>query len=239
MSSPHGSPRTLTRPDPLALAETLADEIAALLTEAVATRGRATLVVPGGSTPKPLLVALSCRPAPWERLFVTLTDERWVATSDPNSNERQVRELLLQGRAAKAKMVGLKTTAPTPEEAEGDVEARLALVPRPFDVIVLGMGEDGHFASLFPGAAELDAALDLGRVASCTALYPPETQHPRLTLTLPAITTGRHVFLLVAGEVKRAVLEQAARRSADLRALPVAALLRAMGDRLTIASSAE
>lgn len=222
-------------PDALALAEALADDVAARLTAAVDERGRASLVVSGGETPKPFLVALSCRPVPWERVFVTLADERWVPPRDPASNERLVRECLLEGPAARAKFVGLKTTAPEPEEAEGDVEARLAVVPRPFDVVVLGVGADGHTASLFPGAAELDAALDARRIATCAAIHPPNAPHPRMTLTLYALASARHTFLHATGAEKRAVIESAQTPTADPRRTPVAAVVRALGDRLTVA----
>jgi 6-phosphogluconolactonase len=225
---------TLTRPTDIELAETLADEIAAHLTEAVAARGRASLVVPGGSTPKLLFAALSCRPAPWDRVFVTLTDERWVSPRDPASNERQVRELLLQGLAGAAKFVGLKTTAPAAEEAVGDVEARLAVVPRPFDVVVLGMGEDGHFASLFPGVDGLSAALDPRAVARCVAIQPPTAPHERMSLTLAALASCRSLYLYATGPIKRAVIDRAQSREARPQDLPIAAVLRTCGDRLTL-----
>jgi 6-phosphogluconolactonase len=225
----------LLRPDPLALAEALADEVATLLSAAVNERGRASLVVSGGETPKPFLVALSCRAVPWERVFVTLADERWVPPRDPASNERLVRENLLEGPAARAKFVGLKTTEPEPEDAEGDVEARLAVVPRPFDVVVLGVGSDGHTASLFPGAVNLDAALDPRRIATCTTIHPPAAAHPRMTLTLHALASARRVYIHCTGAEKRAVLERARSPSADPRRTPVTAVLRTLGERATVA----
>lgn len=227
--------RLLTRPTDIELAETLADEIAAHLTEAVAARGRASLVVPGGSTPKLLFAALSCRPAPWDRVFVTLTDERWVSPRDPASNERLVRELLLQGLARAAKFVGLKTTATTAEEAIGDVEARLAVLPRPFDVVVMGMGEDGHFASLFPGAAGLAAALEPKGLSQCVAIRPPAAPHERMSLTLAALAEARHLYLYATGPTKRAVIDRASSKETRPAELPIAAVLRSAGDRLTLA----
>jgi 6-phosphogluconolactonase len=147
-------------PDCASLVRSLADEIAGWLGEAVAARGAASLVVPGGSTPGPLFDALAGKELLWSAITVTLNDERWVDPADPASNERLVRERLLTGCAAEAGFVGLKTAAATARDGLAEVEARLAAIARPFDVMLLGMGADSHTASLFPGSAALAASLD-------------------------------------------------------------------------------
>src|SRR5579863_3670273 len=134
--------------DTASLSAALALEISTRLAEAVAARGRASLVATGGTTPGPLYDALSSQPAPWERVEVTLTDERWVDPAAPDSNENLVRRRLLVDRAAAAAFVPLKSSDAKAVDAEIAVDAALRGMPRPFDVLVLGMGEDGHICSL-------------------------------------------------------------------------------------------
>lgn len=191
------------------LAAALAGRIADLLTDTVQRTGRAGLAVSGGSTPAVLFDRLSQRALPWEKVVVTLVDERWVEPSDPDSNEHLVRTRLLQHRAAVAAFIGLKTPAATAAEGEAECEQRLAQVPRPFAALVLGMGEDGHTASLFPGAAQLPAAANLGTERTCMAVTPPNAPHDRMTLTLPAILDAGRIFLHITGEDKRRVLHKA------------------------------
>ena len=212
-------------PDRSALVEALADEIAARLADGVAARGAASLVVPGGSTPAPLFDALCERDLPWKAVVITLNDERWVDPSDAASNERLVRERLLVGRAAEACFFGLKTPAATPRQAVVEVEARLADVARPFDVMVLGMGEDGHTASLFPYSAALAASLG-GDPAQVQAVEAPHARGAieRMTLSLPAIVDSRSVAVLITGSEKLAVLGRAA-EPGDPLALPIRAVL--------------
>ena len=141
------------------LARDLADITAARLRAAVSARGAASLVVSGGRTPAPMFRALRACELPWERVTVTLADERWVPADAADSNERMVRAELLQGAAAAARFVGLVNAAPTPEAGRAATDAALRAIPRPFDVVMLGMGNDGHTASLFPDAPALAAAL--------------------------------------------------------------------------------
>src|SRR5262245_30220515 len=137
---------------------TLAALIAAQLRGALEARPAASLAVAGGRTPAALLARLSSEILAWDRVFVTLTDERWVSSDDPASNAAMLRKTLLVGAAAPARFIPLYTGAPTPDEALQSVSAALATLPRPFDIMVLGMGDDGHTASLFPGADNLEAA---------------------------------------------------------------------------------
>jgi len=209
-------------PDAGAQAAGLADAVAADLTEALGETGAVALVVTGGSTPGPAYDRLSQKALPWARVRVTLSDERWVPPADAESNERLVRERLLTGPAAAAGFTPLKTSDPTPAAALPAVERAVAALPRPFAAVVLGMGEDGHVASLFPGDASPEA-LDAEAAALVASARSPAGV-ARLSLTLRALVDARRIYLLVRGEKKRAVLRDAAAgRSPHL---PIAALFR-------------
>ena len=219
--------------DRLELARGLADSIAADLSTAIESRGEATLVVSGGSTPRPLFEELSRRPLAWDRVSVTLADERWVPVEDPASNEALVRRHLLTGEASGARWVGLVNEAATPEEGRDEIDRRLRSVPRPFDVLVLGMGGDGHTASLFPDAAELAEGLDTSHDRSCLAVRPPEAPHPRLSLTLAALLDSRRIVLHITGAEKWDVYQRAL-ADGPVEELPIRAVLRGAADRVEI-----
>ncbi|WP_174300969.1 6-phosphogluconolactonase [Caulobacter sp. S45] len=196
--------------DPQTLAARLADDVAFRLAEAMALRGVASLVVPGGSTPGLLFDALSRRELAWDRVMVTLNDERWVDPPDPASNEHLVQTRLITARAAAARFVGLKTAAGRAADVVAEVERRLAAVPQPFDVMLLGMGEDGHTGSLFPGSAALKASLG-GDSARVQAVQAPGARGSteRMTLSLPALLDSRFIALLITGRAKLDALRRA------------------------------
>lgn len=208
------------------LARELARTIAADLGAAVRERGEASLVVSGGSTPEPLFVALRREPLRWERITVTIADERWVALDDPASNERLIRRFLLKGQAGKARWIGLKNAAPTPEEGREACERALAAIARPFDVVVLGMGEDGHTASLFPAAVNLAAGLDPAAGASCLPVRPPRAPHARMSLTAAALLNSRRLVVHITGAAKWTVYQRAL-GPGPVQELPIRAFLRA------------
>lgn len=210
---------------PDAATAALAEAIVARLGTAIAERGTASLVVSGGKSPIRLFERLRVAPLPWSQVWVTLADERWVAPGHPDSNEGLLRTHLLRDGAAAARFVPLITAHATPAEALADRTAALAAIPRPFDVVVLGMGEDGHTASLFPGAAGLEAAMAPDGRAVLAAIDPPAyAPHPRITLTLAALLDARVLMLPIAGAAKRRVYEQARAMPAPLR-WPVSAVL--------------
>ena len=200
-------------------AERFADDIAACLSEAIARRGQASLAVSGGDTPQHLLPILAQKTVAWERVCVTLIDERWVAPEHPDSNEDLTRRLLLQGPAAKARFIGMKTDHADPFDGQADVEQALAAVGWPLDAVFLGMGEDGHIASLFP---DLDDWQDApGRAL---AVAGSDKRQPRMSLTPAALLDSRHIFLVIAGPQKRAIYE-AALKPGPIGALPIRLIL--------------
>jgi len=186
--------------------ETLSRELAALvagcLTAAIGARGLASLVVSGGRSPVRLFEILRTQPLDWSRVCVALADERWVNPEDPQSNERLVRDVLLKDRAASARFLGLKNAAPTPDLGAVSAWETFARVPRPFDAVILGMGDDGHTASLFPGSPNLPSALNQAAAAGCVGMWSPVAPHPRLSLNLTALLDSRRIVVLITGESK-------------------------------------
>jgi 6-phosphogluconolactonase len=212
-------------PDRQAVAEALAGEIRTDLNEAIAVRDTASLVVSGGRTPIRFFEQLRQEPITWDKVWVTLADERWVDTNSPDSNERLVREHLLQGPAQAAHFVGLKNPAPTPEAGTDWAWRALSRVTRPYDVVVLGMGDDGHFASLFPGSLGLARALDPQAKPACVAMNSLTAPHARISLNLAAILDARRLVLHIEGEDKWR-LWQRAREGGSSGELPIRALLQ-------------
>lgn len=203
-------------------ASAMADAMADRLRAAVAERGRAGLAVSGGRTPRLVLPLLALADLAWDRVTVTLTDERWVAPEHPDSNEGLARRLLLTGPAAAARFLGFHTGDSTAAAGQPAVERQLAALPLPLDTVFLGMGEDGHMASLFPGGPELVTG---GLCVPSRAPLPPRE---RLSLTVQALLSARHATLLVDGTAKRAAYEKALAQPLpeDLRqAAPIALLL--------------
>ncbi|MEM6457265.1 MAG: 6-phosphogluconolactonase, partial [Acidobacteriota bacterium] len=209
------------------LAETLAAQIADDLRAAVDQRGHASLIVSGGSTPVPLFDALCAQgDVPWAQVWITLADERWVPADHEDSNAHLVHTHLLQGAAADARFVGLYLDGiATPEMAHVKVTEALTVIPRPFDVVVLGMGTDGHTASLFPETQALSAGIDRNNHATCLAVRPRDAPHPRLSLTASALLDSRRRVLHITGDEKWAVYRHACERGPD-RVLPIRAILR-------------
>ncbi|MCI5167180.1 MAG: 6-phosphogluconolactonase [Candidatus Electrothrix sp. GM3_4] len=215
----------ITFQNPEILVAQLAERIGQSLLKSIVAHGRASLAVSGGSTPKPLFKQLSTLDIPWQNVVVTLVDERWVNPSAPDSNEQLVRQYLLQDRAAVATFVGLKNAFLTAAEGEALCEQELRKIPRPFTVLILGMGNDGHTASLFPGSAQLAAATDMNSDKSCMAVTPADAPHKRMTLTLPAILDTEEIILHITGSEKKAVLAKA-QEAGPAEEMPVRFVLR-------------
>ncbi len=208
-------------PDRDLLALHLADRLASELGSALRHNERALFAVTGGTSPGPVFDALSAVKLDWDRVDIVLTDERWVPESSERSNTRLVRERLLQNRASAANLVPLVADTEAPEEA---IEALAdGLRPHlPIDVLVLGMGEDMHTASLFPGGDRLEDALS-PRAPELMAMRAPDVPEPRVTLTAPVLKGAMATHLLITGQGKRAALKKA--QGLSPREAPIAALL--------------
>ncbi|WP_183324472.1 6-phosphogluconolactonase [Halomonas cerina] len=204
------------------LAHQLAEAVAEALRADLAVQDKALLVVSGGSTPVPFFDALAAHDLPWGRIQVTLADERWVNEQADDSNARLVREHLLQGPATEATFVPLTTADATPEQGAAEVGERLERLAWPASVVILGMGGDGHTASLFPDSRELDLALATDEPV--VAVRTPSKPQPRITLSAERLHRARRHFLHISGEDKRAVLARALAGDGS-RELPIRAFL--------------
>lgn len=204
------------------LNSSLAQAIEDRLKHALISRGCASLVVSGGSTPRPLFKMLSELDLPWDKVTITLADERWVASDSADSNEAMLRESFLTNFAAKANFVALKNGAESAVEGLIKCQLDIANIGQPFDLVMLGMGLDGHTASLFPGVSE--AALDLDNPNCCAAISPIEAPHERMTLTAKTLLYSRNIILHIVGEQKWQVY-QAASQGTDIDEMPIRVIL--------------
>lgn len=189
-----------------ALAESLAGKVASVLTQAIETRGKALIAVSGGTTPALFFRTLSDAKIDWSHVTVTLVDERFVPESSPRSNAGLAKANLLQNRAGKANFVGLYRDVPTVEAAARLASEELEKFGLPIDVVVLGMGEDGHTASFFPDAETLRSLLSAENDALVAPVRAASGIEPRLTLTMPPIANAGFLALHIEGEGKRKVL---------------------------------
>ena len=210
------------------LATQLCNRVVDRLSAALAARGAASMIVSGGKTPQALFERLARVPLDWPRIAIRLADERWVDTDDPSSNTAFVREHLLKSMAAGAKFVPMKNAAATPALGAADAWLTYAQLQRPFDLVLLGMGDDGHTASLFPGNANLPEALDPRAPPGCVAMQAPVAPHARLSLNLAALLDAREIIVSSTGPSKWRVYN-AARLAGDDVEYPVRAVLRQPG----------
>jgi 6-phosphogluconolactonase len=211
--------------DPSALATTLAKRVADALRAGLATRAGASLVVSGGRSPAPLFEALCSQHLDWSRVTITLADERWVDEPHPDSNAASVRRHLLQDRAGAAQFIPLKNDADTSFAGEARCGRALAGMARPFDMVLLGMGKDGHTASLFPKSPQLPQALAMDSRKLCVGIDPVTAPHSRMTLTLPTLLDSRHIAVLFSGAAKWAVYARALQRG-PVEDYPIRAILQ-------------
>lgn len=200
-----------TEANPQLLAQSLGQAVAATLASSIDKHSSASLVVSGGSTPAPVLNYLSTVDIDWSRVTVTLADERWVPLTHADSNEALVRSTLLTEKAANARFVSLYRNGNADDDALRAVTQDVASMGSPFTVVMLGMGGDGHTASLFPDApaAELAAAMALDTQELVAFLHPPSVGQTRISLTRAALLRSTHRFLHITGTGKLDVLHDA------------------------------
>ena len=206
----------------LALAKRVAQDIEQCLDD----KGRATVCVPGGSTPATFLKALSAIPLDWSKTTIVLNDERWVPIGDPLSNEAMLRHTLLHDYASDANIVGFyPNDAATTQSIETAVEDfnRTQLPPiLPIDICVLGMGKDGHFASLFPHMPNLDAALNPQQQPALIKAEPP-AKETRVSFNLSGLLTANKHYLLIKGSLKKEIVREA--QKMQTKQLPISYLI--------------
>lgn len=208
------------------LARQLAEDLAERMRSRLQKQAKVALAVSGGKTPIAFFQQLSQQALDWQRVLITLVDERWVAADSDSSNERLVRQYLLQNKAKNAWLVPLKTAEDNVQDGFFSCETRLQEQLTTLDYAVMGMGNDGHTASWFPHSVALDKVFNPHSNAKCCpVLDAPE--YPRMTLTWQALAQCRHLFLHFQGEEKNQVFQQAkqAEQPEDIRAMPVRHLL--------------
>ncbi|MDP1787799.1 MAG: 6-phosphogluconolactonase [Nitrosomonas sp.] len=185
------------------LSQAFADFAATTLQNTLSQKQHATLVVPGGNTPRYYLPALAKCALPWDRVTVTLSDERWVDVTNEQSNEHLVKQYLMSHLPSTTRFVGLKTRHDNPSDAIEEIHQRLDKLPLPLSLTVLGLGEDGHIASLFPGMNP-----DLLSRHHCIAVAPPIAPSLRVSLSLAMLAQSEQIALVVTGKNKRKLLDE-------------------------------
>jgi 6-phosphogluconolactonase len=218
-------PREWRFDDAAGQASALAKIVSDALARRLSTQDKVSLVVSGGKTPAAMFAKLATAPLDWTRVCITLADERWVDPSSDASNERLVRSMLLVGAAKAALFTGLKTSAPDPKSGVVEAWQRCSKLPQPFDQVLLGIGDDGHFASLFPGAAGLAEALDEAATPACVAITPLDAPYPRISLNLAALLQARSIGIQICGAAKWEVYQRAL-EPGPFSEMPIRAVLR-------------
>jgi 6-phosphogluconolactonase len=204
--------------NPADLAVSLANDVASCLRAAIAEKGVAVLAVSGGTTPQKFFEALSQAKLDWAKVSVTLVDERQVDETSSRSNARLVKQRLMQNEAAKASFV--------PLYRDNAADKRSDTVPfELFDIAILGMGNDGHTASFFPGGDELEEALDPLSIVAALPMNAPSAGEPRITYTLQFLLKSLCLILHIQGQDKWATLEKALAGN-DVLTMPVRAVLQ-------------
>ena len=204
----------------------LADKVSGILQQAISQKGKASIAVSGGSTPKGFFKVLSNKDIDWDKVTITLADERWVDINSDDSNTRLVHENLLQNKAAAAKFFHLKQGQDLCDEILADLNIAANSTLLPLDVLILGMGEDGHTASLFPCSAQIKQALDINNDNALMKVEPTTAPHQRITFSFASLSQSKNTFLHLCGDNKKQVLAKALNGD-DVFDMPIRKFLQA------------
>ncbi|MFT4906309.1 MAG: 6-phosphogluconolactonase [Oleispira sp.] len=214
------------------LAKKLAVSVCKQLKICLAEKNKACLAVSGGATPVAFFQQLSQQELDWAKVTVVLVDERWLPTDHKDSNEKLVHDHLIQNNAKKAYFLGLKNSAELPSEGIMDCETQLRTQIDHIDVVVLGMGSDGHTASWFAGSTKLAALLDSDTSAWCLPIEDSFLPQPRMSLTWRFIKRAEKIYLHFTGEDKHKVFVQACEEISEQ--LPVSHVLHQDGININV-----
>lgn len=218
------------------LVECLLADTLAQLASAIRQNGRASWAVSGGSTPAPLFDAARKADLNWSSVDIALVDERWVPPSHPRSNEAFIKNRLLQDHAANASFTGMFKDGSALQDALPMIEADYQKLAQPFSSVLLGMGNDGHTASLFPAAEGLEHAMSPNNSSLCAAISARQSdvtgeETDRITLTAHAIKSASAVSLMLSGQQKLDTLTHALKSATDL---PIARIIDGLDHPITV-----
>jgi 6-phosphogluconolactonase len=203
----------------------LGQTLCELIVKMQLSQNSVSLALAGGNTPAPLYRWLSEQHINWGRCKITLSDERWLSPDQPDSNELLIRENLLINQAQYAYFCPLKNAQKTALEGQQECETNLSINIPTLDIALLGMGEDGHFASIFPGQDDFENLINPDNSALCRALQPPHAPHERMTLTLAYLLSAKRIFILFKGAKKIRLYEQAKQAIHHVDQFPLRVLL--------------
>lgn len=192
------------------LDDALSVQIANLLRSAIEGKNSATLILSGGNTPKGMLDKLSQINLPWEKVTVLLADERWVGPDHERSNEKMLRQCFLKNNATKATLISLHISHVEANEAPPLFEEKLQFLERSADVLVLGMGEDGHTASLFPCAKNIEQLLSDKNQLKTVMVAPLTAPDKRISLSFPILADAENIFVHFTGDLKKEIFQKIA-----------------------------
>lgn len=222
---------TLSDNNPV-LAQKLASSVSKKLRACLGEKNKACLAVSGGKTPVEFFQQLSQQELDWAKVSIILVDERWLSVDNKDSNEKLVRDNLIQNEAKQAYFLGLKNSAELPSEGIMDCETQLRTQVDHIDVVVLGMGDDGHTASWFSGSTQLAALIDSDTSAWCLPVEDEFLPQPRMSLTWRFIKRAEHIYLHFTGTEKNKVFEQACEKISE--DLPVSHVLHQDGINISV-----
>lgn len=203
----------------------LAERVSSILQRAILDKGKATLAVSGGSTPKGFFKILSSKNVDWKNVIITLVDERWVDVDSEDSNTRLVHDFLLQNKASTANFFHLKQGDSLSCEVLAKLNSEVKVNLDPLDVIILGMGEDGHTASLFPCSEQISEALNIDNENALIIIEPKTAPYTRISFSFATLIRSKNIFLHLCGEKKQQVLNKAINEE-DVLVMPVRKFLQ-------------